>query len=153
MSRLPGRQPALSGVPEGRFRPRRNAVDADLRRATDCPTGKSARPPDCHLSSPISKKISLRRDPKSNLYQQPSCPTEGRLEIVTDAGQDAVDASGALDEGAFLRTAKTCGPDTPTLVSSLRDVPRATVARKPGHRGEHEISRKPLRRECRMFPV
>jgi len=30
----------------------------------------------------------------------PSCPTEGRLEIVTDAGQDAVDADGALDEGA-----------------------------------------------------
>ena len=30
----------------------------------------------------------------------PSCPTEGRLEIVTDAGQDAVDADGALDESA-----------------------------------------------------
>jgi hypothetical protein len=27
---------------------------------------------------------------------------------------------------------------------------RATVARKPGHRGEHEISRKPLRRESRI---
>ena len=26
----------------------------------------------------------------------------------------------------------------------------ATVARKPGHRGEHEISRKPLRRESRI---
>jgi hypothetical protein len=32
----------------------------------------------------------------------PSCPTEGRLEIVTDAGQDAVDASGAKDEVALL---------------------------------------------------
>jgi hypothetical protein len=30
----------------------------------------------------------------------PSCPTEGRLEIVTDAGQDAVDADGANDESA-----------------------------------------------------
>jgi len=29
-------------------------------------------------------------------------PLEGRLEIVTDAGQDAVDARGANDEGAFL---------------------------------------------------
>jgi hypothetical protein len=26
----------------------------------------------------------------------PSCPTEGRLAIVTNAGQDAVDANGAL---------------------------------------------------------
>src|ERR1700686_4220184 len=29
----------------------------------------------------------------------------------------------------------------------------ATVARKPGHRGEREVSRKPSRRESRMFPV
>jgi hypothetical protein len=29
--------------------------------------------------------------------------SEGRLEIVTDAGQDAMDARGAKDEGAFLR--------------------------------------------------
>jgi hypothetical protein len=27
-------------------------------------------------------------------------PPEGRLEIVTDAGQDAMDADGAEDEGA-----------------------------------------------------
>jgi hypothetical protein len=40
--------------------------------------------------------------------------------IVTIAERDAVDASGALDEGAFLRTAKSCGPDTPMLVSSSR---------------------------------
>jgi hypothetical protein len=43
---------------------------------------------------------------------------EGRFAIVTDVGRDAVDASGAKDEGAFLRTEKACGPDTPTLVSS-----------------------------------
>ena len=30
------------------------------------------------------------------------------------------------------------------------NISRATVARKPGHRGEHEISRKPLRRESRI---
>jgi hypothetical protein len=28
-----------------------------------------------------------------------------------------------------------------------------TVARKPRRRGEHEISRKPLRGECRVIPV
>ena len=49
------------------------------------------------------------------------------------------------------RTAKTCGPDAPTLAPSLRIHSQATVARKPGHRGERAISRKPLRREGRMF--
>ena len=56
---------------------------------------------------------------------------------VTNAGQDAVDARSALDEGAFLRTVKTCGPDTSTLVSSLREVAQVTVAKEPEHRGEH----------------
>src|ERR1700676_1995430 len=32
-------------------------------------------------------------------------------------------------------------------------IPPMTVARKPGHRGEHGISRKPLRRESRMPPL
>jgi hypothetical protein len=32
--------------------------------------------------------------------------------------RDAVDASGAFDDGAGLRTAKSCGPDAPTLASS-----------------------------------
>ena len=49
-----------------------------------------------------------------------SRPTEGRLAIVTDAGRDAVDADGAIDERRLRRTAKSCGPDTPTLVSSFR---------------------------------
>jgi len=50
----------------------------------------------------------------------PSRPTEGRIAIVTDAGRDAVDAGGAADESADLRTAKSCGPDAPTLASSVR---------------------------------
>src|SRR5665213_1598381 len=57
---------------------------------------------------------------------------KGRFAIVTDARRDAVDVGGASDEGAFLRTAKSCGPDTPTLVSSSRQGARATVAKKPG---------------------
>jgi hypothetical protein len=35
-------------------------------------------------------------------------------------------------------------------VKSARKFLRATVARKPGHRGEHDISRKPPRRESRI---
>ena len=42
-------------------------------------------------------------------------PHEGRLAIVTDAGRDAVDAGSAEDESVGLRTAKSCGPDAPTL--------------------------------------
>jgi hypothetical protein len=51
----------------------------------DCLTGKSVRRLICPLSSPISKNISVRS-------------MEGRLEIVTDAGQDAVDADALSDE-------------------------------------------------------
>jgi hypothetical protein len=43
----------------------------------------------------------------------------GALAIVTDAGRDAVDAGGAKDEGADLRTAKSCGSDASTPASSL----------------------------------
>src|SRR5271169_5396729 len=59
--------------------------------------------------------------------------------------RDAMDALAAQDERRLKRTAKSCGPDTPTLVSSFRrfSPAGATVAKKPGRRGEHEISRKP----------
>jgi hypothetical protein len=59
---------------------------------------------------------------KANHLLDPAHPVphEGRIAIVTDVGRDAVDAGGAADESAYLRTAKPCGPDTPTLVSSRR---------------------------------
>jgi hypothetical protein len=52
----------------------------------------------------------------------------------------------------LLRTAKSCGPDAPTLASSSRRLSRPnrapishirwmTVTRKPDHRGEHEGNR------------
>jgi hypothetical protein len=49
---------------------------------------------------------------------------------------------GAFDEWRIRRTAKSCGPDAPTLASSLAEAIReATVANKPGHRGEYEGNR------------
>jgi hypothetical protein len=49
---------------------------------------------------------------------------------------------GAFDEWRIRRTAKSCGPDAPTLASSLVEAIReATVANKPGHRGEYEGNR------------
>src|ERR1700730_8065317 len=38
-----------------------------------------------------------------------------------------------------MRTAKSCGPDAPTLASSLwNSIPQATVANKPGHKSAKE---------------
>jgi hypothetical protein len=53
-----------------------------------------------------------------------------------------MDAGGAADESAYLRTAKSCGPDASTPASSLTEeiFRAATVTRKPDHRGEDEIS-------------
>ena len=61
--------------------------------------------------------------------------------IVTDAGRDAVDAAARERRTVLTRTAKSCGPDAPTLASSWRSNPSMTVANKPGHRGEHEGTR------------
>src|ERR1700730_13584675 len=56
--------------------------------------------------------------------------------------RDAVDAGGAEDESADLRTAKSCGPDASTPASSwLESFRPMTVTNKPDHRGEHEGSR------------
>ncbi len=70
----------------------------------------------------------------------------------------------AKDERGCSRTAKSCGPGAPTLALSPQGMEtslRATVARKPGHRGEHEASRKTtaqgkpelLRLTCGPTPV
>jgi hypothetical protein len=54
-----------------------------------------------------------------HIYSRP-VPLEGRLEIVTDAGQDAVDVKRRHRRWRFLRTAKTCGPDASAAASSWR---------------------------------
>src|ERR1700675_2841190 len=51
------------------------------------------------------------------------------------------------------RTAKTCGPDASMLASSWRINPHNDGGKKADHRGERDISRKPLRGECRVIPV
>src|ERR1700723_1425466 len=56
-----------------------------------------------------------------------------------------MDAGGATDESAYLRTAKSCGPDAPTLASSSREAELlggegGNKARSPGR-----ARRKPLK--------
>ncbi len=64
--------------------------------------------------------------------------------IVTNRGTGCGGRGCADNERRLKRTAKSCGPDTPTLVSSWRLGALMTVARKPGHRGEHEGNRKTI---------
>ena len=65
-----------------------------------------------------------------------------------------MDVDGTVDETCEKRTAKSCGSDASTLAFKLAEViPLATVTTKPDHRGDHDISRKPLRGGCRVFPV
>jgi hypothetical protein len=79
-------------------------------------------------------------------------PDERGVAHVTNARWDAVDAAARKTKHAFPRTAKSCGPGAPMLALSFCGVTsvEVTVAKKPGHRGEHEVSRKPLRRESRI---
>ena len=71
--------------------------------------------------------------------------------------RDAMDAkvfSAACraDESISCGRAKSCGPDAPTLASSFAlMMGDAMEANKPGTPGRPRISRKPSRRECRLF--
>jgi hypothetical protein len=58
-------------------------------------------------------------------------------------GRGSVRCANARGRMMLSRTAKSCGPDAPTLASSSREAgfSGVTVARKPGHRGDHVISR------------
>jgi hypothetical protein len=82
----------------------------------------------------------------------PVSPDErGGSRSSRNARWDAVDAEAATDERGFggRRSRVVLTPRRWRQVA--RNVCAATVARKPVHRGEHEISRKPLRREGRML--
>jgi hypothetical protein len=107
-------------------------------------------PPDGQISDfsvqPLSEKYSDFPKTQITLYPSPSRSSEGRCATSRNAERDAVDAGSALDGRRGWRTAKACGPDAPTLASSLRQHPQAMVARKPGHQGERVISRKTIAR-------
>jgi hypothetical protein len=83
-----------------------------------------------------------------------SRPTEGRLAIVTDAGRDAVDADGASDEGARggRRSRVVLTPRRWRQVSGDNATGDGDKqARSPGRARRKPL--KPLRGECRVFPV
>jgi hypothetical protein len=91
---------------------------ATANRPVDLPDGLFGRLP----VQPLCKKYFCSRATQITSKSPLSRPTEGRFAVVTDAGRDAVDAGGAADESAGLRTAKSCGPDAPTLAFKLVEV-------------------------------
>jgi hypothetical protein len=127
--------------------------------STVLPDGQIKRASGKSVSSPASKNIPLLPLLKSVLKIRRLVPPEGRLAIVTDAERDAMDArqrsANILRGRAVLtRTVKSCGPDAPTLASSLRiqfagDGDKQ--ARSPGRARRKPL--KPLRGESRMDPV
>jgi hypothetical protein len=106
------------------------------------------------VSSPRCKNISVLQKPRSGYITAMPSQSGGRCARSPMRDGDAVDADGALDPGAGSGRAKSCGPDTPRLVSSSRlKAARATVAKVHGSPRRSPISRKPLRGECRVIPV
>src|ERR1700722_700742 len=89
------------------------------------------------VQSPSAKIFSFPSDPNHLHIAPHPGPHKGafRDRHGRRAG-DAMDASGAADESATLRTAKSCGPDAPTLASSFAEAtPRGDggkKARSPG---------------------
>jgi len=102
---------------------------------------------------PLRKKYSALFLTQISCVLRASRPTRGALRTSRNARWDAMDAEFAKDDRKRLRTAKSCGPDAPMagvkFARSSRFL-RATVTNKLwSRRGEHGISRKPLRREGR----
>src|SRR6476660_2286242 len=111
------------------------------------PTGKS--PKSCQANNFRISEISLANGPKSLLYPSLSRPTEGRWPTSsTRDGMRWTQQRQAQRKRAgrmmLQRTAKSCRSDAPMLASSLREEAQATVSNKPGHRGDHEVSRKTI---------
>jgi hypothetical protein len=81
-------------------------------------------------------------------------PLEGRFAIVTDVG-------GGMRWTQALLLTRALAADGEVVwswrldagVKLVEAIPSATETKKPDLRGEHEISRKPLRREGRVVPV
>jgi|SRR5882724_1428010 len=92
-------------------------------RASDLrPPGKSLAAHTCTspLSTPARKNISVFPKPKSPYIPCRPVPQRGVSRSSRTLERDAMDASGVTDESACPRTAKSCGPDAPTLASSWR---------------------------------
>src|ERR1700730_11079558 len=142
-------------------RPSAFAVPATAQQPTDLPDGPSRRfRVQCHQQKYFASQLGR------NSFIDSAVPphTRGVSRSSRTRGADAVDAAAFCarwdrragsqesvsdhrhaDERRLLRTAKSCGPDAPTLASSFAEFksaqpgldktyPLTTVAKEPGHR-------------------
>ena len=87
------------------------------------------------MSSPRTRNISVYQNPKSGVWFAHLTRQEGRSRSPRTHGWDAMDAECAR-RTRTMRTAKSCGPDAPSLAS--------TVAKVHGSPGRSRISRKAI---------
>jgi hypothetical protein len=108
-----------------------------------CPNGKSlmADLPVC--PAPLRKIFRFSEYPTQAYTCSHPVPNKRGVAHVTNAGTGCGGRGCAFDEWRGPRTAKSCGPDTPTLVSNPQVFLRRTVANKPGTPGR--ARRKPLK--------
>src|SRR4051812_42781461 len=115
-----------------------------LSHQARCPTGKSIS-----VVQPRLQKYCASSETQIN-FRTPAIPSHTEGAFRDRHGRWARDAMDAAASGSQqrvrrmmpMRTAKSCGPDAPTLVSSFCGGFRwTTVAKEPGHRGEREVSR------------
>jgi hypothetical protein len=98
------------------------------------------------VQSPSAKIYCFALTPNHFYIPRRPVPQRGARAIVTNAGRDAMDADSAVRRPALEVDGEVVWSWHPDAGVKLADLsPSATVAKKPGHRGERGISRKPLR--------
>src|SRR5258706_5382102 len=115
----------------------------------NCPTGKSLLIFRNRVKPPLQKYFPSHLTQISSLiHAVPSlrgaCARYGR-------GAGCGGRCGACDERCRRGRPSRVVLTPQSLASSLREEAQATVSNKRGHRGEREVSRKPLRGECRVI--
>ena len=105
------------------------------------------------VSSPQTKNISLYQKRKSVYrYAIPRLSMRDVSRSSRHAARGAMDADGLHDEQGRLADGKGVWSRPPRRWGQVRGKhSRTTEAIKPALRGDHAISRKPSRRECRLF--
>ena len=100
-----------------------------------------------NVSIPRRKNKSVFENQKqAYISSRPALPTEGVSRSLRHVARDAMDAHLPQKRAAGARTAKPCGPDPPTLGSSLVDDEsvRRWWLKSPVHQGERGVSRKAI---------
>jgi hypothetical protein len=125
---------------------------------TDLPDGQISRASGFAHVQPLAEKYFASPFARHSITDssRPASFEEGRIAIVTNVERGMRWPLVARKTNAFsLRTAKSCGPDAPTLASSCaKRVSRGDGDNKPGSPGRARSKPlKPLRREGRIDPV